>query len=264
MKKICVLNYKGGVAKTISTINIGSSLQEKGYKVLLVDLDSQGNTSKLMNNKRIRKGNKYENIDCYSLDSMMLADILKGDEAIKDCIKNTAYEGLDVITNDFRINNIDEVLKKGDNRFLLKEVLSEVENDYDYAIFDLPPSLDNGVTLNGLIASDWVITPFKIDQMSIDGLGSILNKIDEINEELDLNIEFKACFVTMDNRTRVNRQVKEFLKEELGEKFCKTTISSSSKVVESTFEQKPVIFYSRKSAPGIQYRNLTEEIINMK
>lgn len=264
MKTVSIFNIKGGVAKTISTINIGAVLQEQGKRVLILDIDPQGNSSKLLNNRRIREGRKYISKECYSLQEKTINDILLDEKAdIEELIKHTDYKGLDIITSNADLEFTEKTILNDKNRDqinILKSALKKVDKKYDYCIIDCPPNL-NIVTVNALMASNDLIIPLKIDQMSIDGIGNLLGRVKEITDDLNGKVEFKGCFVTMDKpRTRVNKLVKELLKDMLGDKLLDTCINDSPKVIESTFEQRPVVFYAKKSAPSLQYRNLVKEL----
>jgi chromosome partitioning protein len=263
MKTISIFNNKGGVAKTISTINIGAVLQELGKKVLIVDIDPQGNSSRLLNNKEVRNGRSIDNEDCYRIDSDTVTELLL-DSNVKasDIIKHTAYEGLDIITSNNELEFAETDLLSYDeiervNK--LYEKLKEVDELYDYCIIDCSPNF-NCITINGLMASDEVIVPLKIDQMSIDGIGTLLSRIDEIKEHYNSKVDFGGCFVTMDKATSVNKLMKGVLSNFLNEKLLRTSIKEDNKVTESTFRQKPVVFYKKNCNATQGYKKLVDEL----
>lgn len=264
MKVISVFNKKGGVAKTISSINIGAVLQEKGYRVLIVDIDPQGNSSVQLNNREVRKfGVPIECYDCYSTEYDTVKDIFLKTQDITEVIKKTAYPGMDIITANNDLELIDRELlldQRNDQIHILKSALDKVKSEYDYCIIDCPPNL-NLITINGLMASDELLVPLKIDQMSVDGISSLLNRIDELKSELGAKLLVKGCFITMDKpNASVNKAIKEMLGEMLGEKLINTTIRDDVKVVESTYRQKPVVFYKKKCNASKDYRDLVEEL----
>lgn len=272
MKVISVFNKKGGVAKTISTINIGAVLVEKGYKVLIIDIDPQGNSSVLMNNREIRdKDGKVVRIngeiqteDCYDLKKLTINDLLLHNVDINKLIKKTAYEGFDIITANADLEFTEkEILndKKNNQITRIEKALKSIKDKYDYCIIDCPPNL-NIITVNALMASDDLVVPFMIDQMSVDGIGGILERINEIKDDLHAKINIRGCFVTRDKATTVNKAMKEVLKEQLGGLLLRTSIKENVKVTESTFYQKPVVFYSPKSNASKCYRELVSELFN--
>ncbi|WP_026883711.1 ParA family protein [Clostridium akagii] len=251
MKVFSVVNIKGGVGKTISTINIGACLQELGYKVLIVDLDSQGNASKILK--------------CYSMDDESVTEVLLNKETdIKKVIKNTDYENFNILPSNVTLAFAErqilmDTTRSQQNR--LARALKVLENDYDFCIIDCPPSLSM-VTINALVASNEVIVPIKLDQFALDGLGYLLDSINEIKEEFNHSLKFTGCFITMDNATTVNRVVKEHLRKTLNDKILNTTIKNNVKVVESTYEQIPVVFSNKRATASLNYRQLTKEILN--
>ena len=129
----------------------------------------------------------------------------------------------------------------------------------EHCLIDCPPSL-NMITINALVASDEVIVPIKIDKFALDGLGYLLESINEIKDEFNENLKFLGCFITMDNSTTVNKEIKKALKDLLGEKMLDTHIRQNISVVESTFEQKPVIYYKSKSNASKDYIKLAKEV----
>lgn len=249
MKKVSVFNIKGGVGKTTSAINLAGCLQEEGKKVLIVDLDSQANATMTM--------------QCYSMEDLSISDVLlKKDIDIKDVIKHTEFEGIDVLPSNIKLSFAEKEILLDVNRsqqFRLRKALKNIEDEYDYCIIDCPPAL-NTITVNALVASDEVLVPIKIDKYALDGLEYLLNSISEMKEEFNPNLEFGGCFITMDTSTTVNKVIKEQLRNLLGDKMFKTTIRHNVKVVESTFESSPVIFSSSRARASKNYRELCKEV----
>ena len=233
MKKISVFNIKGGVAKTTSTANFGACLEEKGDRVLLVDLDPQSNLTKLFK--------------AYSMEDVSIADVLLNKNLdIEKVIKKTDFENIDILPSNVTL------------AFAERKILLDV-NKYDYCLIDCPPAL-NMITVNALCASDEVLVPIKIDKFALDGLEYLLDSIEEIKEEFNPNLNFKGCFITMDSSTTVNKVIKQELKSVLGEKMFNTSIHQNIKVVESTFEECPVVFSSKKARASLNYKDLSKEI----
>lgn len=249
MKKISILNIKGGVAKTTSTINLAAILADEGNKVLVVDIDAQSNSTM--------------SFKAYDIDNLSVSDVLLNkDIEIKDVIKETEYENIDILPSNISLAFAEkkillDVTRNQQNR--LKRVLEQVKDKYDYCIIDCPPSL-NMITINALVASDEVVVPIKIDKFALDGLEYLLESIEEIKEEFNPGLQFKGCFVTMDTATVVNKEIKKALKEVLKDKLFDTTIRQNISVTESTFEQMPVIHYKKNSNASKDYKSLAKEV----
>ena len=226
MKKLSILNIKGGVGKTTSTINLASTLAEEGKKVLIVDIDAQSNSTMLFK--------------AYDIDALSVSDILLDKNInVEDVIKGTDFDNIDVLPSNISLAFTEkkillDVTRNQQNR--LKKALEQVEDKYDYCLIDCPPSL-NMITINALVASDEVIVPIKIDKFALDGLGYLLESINEIKDEFNENLKFL-----------------------LGEKMLDTHIRQNISVVESTFEQKPVIYYKSKSNASKDYIKLAKEV----
>lgn len=249
MKKISIMNIKGGVAKTTSTANLGACLSQQGYKVLLIDLDPQSNLTKLFKT--------------YSMEDLQISDVLLDKNLdIHKVIKRTNFENMDIIPANINLifterNILVDNTRSQQNR--LAKALSKLNDEYDYCLIDCPPSL-NIITINALCASDEVFVPIKIDKFALDGLEYLLERIEEIKDEFNPNLNFKGCFITMDSATTVNRLIKQELKNLLGNKLFNTTIKQNVKVVESTFEECPVVFCNKKARASINYKELCKEV----
>ena len=249
MKKVSIFNIKGGVAKTTSTANLGACLSQQGKKVLLVDLDSQSNLTKLFKT--------------YSIEDLSISYVLLDKNLdIHKAIKRTDFENLDIISANINLTfterNIllDETRSQQDRLVI---ALSQINDEYDYCLIDCPPSL-NIITVNALCASDEVFVPIKIDKFALDGLEYLLDRISEIKENFNSNLNFKGCFITMDTATTVNKVIKQELKKLLGDKMFDTTIKQNVKVIESTFDECPVVFSNKKARASINYRDLCKEV----
>lgn len=249
MKKVSIFNIKGGVAKTTSTANLGACLSQQGKKVLLVDLDSQSNLTKLFKT--------------YSIEDLSISDVLLDKNLdIHKAIKRTDFENLDIISANINLTfterNIllDETRSQQDRLVI---ALSQINDEYDYCLIDCPPSL-NIITVNALCVSDEVFVSIKIDKFALDGLEYLLDRISEIKENFNSNLNFKGCFITMDTATTVNKVIKQELKKLLGDKMFDTTIKQNVKVIESTFDECPVVFSNKKARASINYRDLCKEV----
>ncbi|WP_249645740.1 MULTISPECIES: ParA family protein [unclassified Lysinibacillus] len=251
MKIISIINLKGGVAKTVSAINIAYTLVAvHGKRVLLIDNDKQGNTSKF-----------FGLYDPYGIG---LAELLTDKKVdVDNVILQTAYEGLDIITANMNLLRANKEILMDSVRpqqTRLRKKLKKVRDQYDYCIIDNAPDL-NLTVVNALVATDDVLAPIKIDQFSFDGLNEILEQIDEVSE-FNSAICFKGCFVTMYQRSSVNEQGTALL-EQQGYPIFATRIRKTVKVDEMTFAGKPLLEYAKRSTACVDYVALVNEYLNM-
>lgn len=251
MKTISIINLKGGVAKTISSINIAYTLvKEHGKKVLLIDNDKQGNTSKFF---RLHGDNNDG-----------IAELLTvRDLDIKDVIQQTQYEGLDIITANMNLLRANKEILLDVSRAQqtrLRKALAQLDDEYDYCIIDNAPDI-NMTVINALVASDDVLVPIKVDQFTFDGLKQLVDQIEDVREFND-NLTFRGCFITMFQKNSVNKQGSEYLFSSTDYPLFHTKIRKTVKVDETTFAGKPLLDY-KKSTAGQDYRELVNEYLNM-
>lgn len=250
MKKISLFNLKGGVGKTISSVNIATILAIKGFKVLLVDNDPQANSC-------INLGMGDES-------QLGIYELLSNKEmSIKEVIKETPTENLYLVPSAIRYFDIQKRLSNELNPYsVLNKKLKEVENDFDYVIIDNHPSLST-MSFNGLVASDEVIVPLTPDNFALEGLSYLFDKISEVIEELNYDLKIRGVFITrFSGNTLRCRQIEEYLKTELSTKLFKTYIRDTTKVGESTFGQA-LVTYDEKATATTDYYSLVSEIFNI-
>jgi chromosome partitioning protein len=247
MKVISFVNIKGGVAKTVSTVNIATELGKRGKMVLVIDLDPQSNATKYL-------GLYYPN-------SLGSYNLLNGEDVR---VSITKYENVWLIPANINlIASESEILadtKRARETRLKKWLSNKPENTFDYILIDCPPSLGM-ISTNALTASDYVLVPLKIDKFSLDGFEYLINSINSAQEEFNSKLKLLGVFVTMDRATKINREVKEELKEELGELLFKQTIRDNVDVIKSTFETTPLIYFNNRAAATKDYRALVSELL---
>ncbi|WP_213428350.1 ParA family protein, partial [Paenibacillus dendritiformis] len=235
MQTISVINLKGGVAKTISSVNIAHILAAvHGKRVLLVDNDKQGNASKMFG--------------LHSYDNPSIAEVMtERSPNISGIITSTPYAGLDVLPANMNLlrANLQVLLDTSrPQQTRLRNALNQVAGQYDYCIIDNAPDINISV-INALVASDDVLIPVKIDKFAFDGLAELKEQIDNTREELNPGINLKGCFVTCYQRNEVNKQGEEWLHNQKDFPLFRTHIRKTEKVDESTFAAVPIIEYSR-------------------
>ncbi|HBF5866212.1 AAA family ATPase [Clostridioides sp. ZZV14-6044] len=267
MKTICVYNIKGGVGKTTTTINLAAILSKNNYKVLIIDADPQANLSKTFEN--------------YNPTTLTMAELLVDKNLLaKDVIMETGYKNMNLIPSEIRLSYTEMELlsdmiyenilvdKKVDNKNLrftrkyvnkLKTILNEVENEYDYCLIDCPPAW-NLITMNVLCVSNSVLVPIVIDRYILDGVSDLMKKINEIKDEFNPGLSIDGFFVTRDEPTTINKQMKVVLRESFGDMFLKSSIRKAIAVSESTLKNQAVVFYKIDSNASKDYYKLAIEL----
>lgn len=245
MKIISILNIKGGVAKTVSTVNIAAELGKQGNRVLIIDLDPQSNSTKYL--------------DLYNPNEKSSYDLLNGEEVY---VTKTKYQGLCLVPANINlIASESEILidTKKARETRLKKWIKSIEGQFEYVFIDCPPSLGM-LTTNALVASNNVLVPLKIDKFALDGFEYLLKSIEAIREEFNDDLRLLGIFVTMDKTTKINREIKQELREEIGDLLFKQTIRENVDVIKSTFESTPVIYFNSKANASKDYKALVEEL----
>ena len=253
MQTLSIINLKGGVAKTTSSVNMAHILAAvHGAKVLLVDNDKQGNASKFLNR--------------HNYDHAGMAEIMvERKPDMKEIIQHTEFPGLDVITANMNLltANLKVMLdQQRPQQTRLKAALQQISGEYDYCIIDNAPDI-NISTINALVASNTVMVPITIDDFAIDGLAELKEQIDNTREDLNPQLRFCGCFVTQYDRTNeADTQGEEFLKT-LEYPVFNTHIRKTPKMKPSTFERLPIILYSPRCGASADYKALVEEWLRM-
>lgn len=250
MRVISIVNIKGGVAKTVSAVNIATLLSQD-KKILLVDIDAQSNATRYLD--------MYEPTAIGSYEVLMDKNL-----NLEDAIRDTNFPNLQIMSGNIKLalceNEIlSDTRKSRETR--LKRALDKLEGYYDYVIIDCPPSLGI-ITTNALVASDYVLVPIKIDKFALDGFGYLLNTIEEIKDEFNPRLNLLGTFITMDKKTKVNAVIKETLKNELGDKLLNTAIRENAAVIQSTFEQIPIVISDKNANAAKDYVSLVEEVLS--
>lgn len=248
-KIIAVANQKGGVGKTTTTINLGACLADKGKKVLLIDLDPQGNTSSGIG------------IDL-SRTTLTIYNVLTGEADISEATIKTDFKNLHICPSDQSLAGAEIELVGVENReFVLKTAVSAIKNDYDFILIDCPPSLSL-LTLNAFVTADTVLVPIQCEYYALEGLGYLTNTIKQIKKSLNPALDLEGVLLTMfDSRTNLSLQVAEEVKKHFPTKLYKTIIPRNVRLSEAPSYGLPVIAYDKSSKGAECYIKLAAEVI---
>lgn len=246
-KVIAITNQKGGVGKTTTAVNLTAILADMGQRVLVVDLDPQGNTTSGLGMKA------GENC---------VYEALLGRVPLKSCIRPTQVPGLFLAPVDIRLAGAElELVDVPQREFRLKSELAQVQRDYDFIFIDCPPSL-NLLTLNAMAAADRVIIPIQCEYYALEGVTSLMNTISRIKKTINPRIDIEGVLLTMlDGRTNLGLQVVEQVKKHFKKKVYATTIPRSVRLGEAPSHGEPIHMYDPKSAGAVAYRALAEEFL---
>ncbi len=254
-KIISVINQKGGVGKTTTVINLAAGLTMKGKKILVIDLDPQGNaTTGLGLSNTINSG-------------QTIYDVLNGNKKISDVIQSSSFKNLNLISSNVDLSGL-EVETAGDSRraFKLKDELTAILNDsgmsYDYIIIDCPPSLSL-LTIMALVASDSLVVPLQTEFFALEGLTQLMKTIERIKSNLNPSLDIRGILLTMyDKRNKLSSEVEVEARNYFKDKVYNTIVPRNVRLSEAPSHGVPVLIYD-KTCPGSRaYFNFTEEFLN--
>lgn len=251
-KIIAIANQKGGVGKTTTTINLGAALAELGVRVLIVDLDPQGNASTGLGlDVEARQFTVY--------------DLLLDEAPLRDVIQATAQERLSIIPSTVDLSSADiELISNEKRSFLLHDALRHPEMDrygFDYVLIDCPPSL-NLLTVNAMVAAHSVLVPLQSEFFALEGLSQLMLTIREIRQTANPALRIEGVVLTMfDARNNLSTQVEQDARENLGELVFRTRIPRNVRVSEAPSYAMSVLSYDPLSKGAQAYRDLAQELM---
>jgi chromosome partitioning protein len=246
-KIIAIANQKGGVGKTTTTINLAAYLSKSGKKVLIVDLDPQGNSSTGVGVDKTKLKNS-------------IYDILVDDLSAKALVERTAFNGLEILPANAVLAAAEIELADRENReFKLRSALSSL--DHDIILIDCPPSLGL-LTINGLVAADYLLIPVQSEFYALEGLSQLLSTMDRIKQALNQDLELLGLVMTMHSkRTTLSSQVHQEIKKHFDDKLFETIIPRNIRLAEAPSYGKPISHYDRFSKGAKHYKKLAKEVI---
>ncbi len=246
---VAIANQKGGVAKTTTAVNLGACLALAGRRVLLVDIDPQGNATSGLGIERAHL-------------SSCVYDLLLDKAPAASLVLETQVSNLEVLPATLNLAGAEiELVNLPQREARLRRGLAPLREEYDYILIDCPPSLGL-LTVNALTAADYVLIPIQCEYYALEGLGQLIRTIQMVRQYLNPSLEIGGVLLTMfDARTNLSLQVVEEVKEYFGDKVFRTIIPRNVRLSEAPSHGKPVVLYDPRSRGALLYKELAEEVI---
>jgi len=247
-RRLAVANQKGGVGKTTTTVNLGASLAELGYRVLVVDLDPQSNaTTGLGVNPR-------------NLDSSIY-DVILHDVPVEDVIEPTSLRNLFVVPATINLAGAEiELVPVFSRELRLRRALEAINDDFDFVLIDCPPSLGL-LTVNALAAASEVMVPIQCEYYALEGLGQLLRNVGLVQGNLNSELEVSTIVLTMyDARTKLAEQVADEVRAHFGDRVCRNVVPRTVRLSEAPSFGQPITTFDSSSRGAIAYRELAKEV----
>ncbi len=253
---LSVINQKGGVGKTTTVINLATALAQKGSKILVVDLDPQGNAT-----TGLGKSNNDEEKNIYNL--------LIGKVSVQEAIQSSNVEGLDLIGSNVNLSGLEVETANDEKRaFILKEILRNEKNgflkEYENIFIDCPPSLSL-LTIMSLVAADELLVPLQTEFFALEGITQLVKTIERIKTNLNPELKIRGILLTMfDKRNKLSSQVDDEARKYFKEKVYQTVIPRNVRLSEAPSHGMPCVIYDKNCLGSKSYFNLADEFLNQK
>ena len=247
VKTIAITNQKGGVGKTTTAVNLTAILADMGQRVLVVDLDPQGNTTSGLGRKA---GDKS------------IYEALLGREPLRACMQDTAVRGLTLVGADIRLAGAElELVELERREYRLKHLLKTIEGDFDFLFVDCPPSLGL-LTVNALTAAQRVLIPIQCEYYALEGVSSLMNTVNRVKHAFNPGLDIEGVLLTMlDARTNLGIQVVDSVKKHFKSRVFATAIPRNVRLGEAPSHGLPIHLYDPRSLGADSYRRLAQEFL---
>jgi chromosome partitioning protein len=245
---MAVANQKGGVGKTTTAVNLGAALAELGYRVLVIDLDPQGNATTGL-------GINTRNLDA------AIYDVILRDVPVEDTIEPTSLRNLFVVPATLDLAGAEiELVPVFSRELRVRRALEQVSDDFDFILIDCPPSLGL-LTVNGLAAATEVVVPIQCEYYALEGLSQLLRSIELVQNNLNPQLRLSTVILTMyDARTRLAEQVVAEVRSHFGDRVCRSVVPRTVRLSEAPSFGQPIILFDSSSRGAIAYRELAKEV----
>ena len=246
-KTIAIINQKGGVGKTTTAVNLSALMADMGQRVLIVDLDPQGNTTSGL-------GMAVEDKSVY--------EVIMGRALLKDVVEATDFKNLSIAGSDIRLAGAElELVNVVKREYRLKTAIQTIAKDFDFIIIDCPPSLSL-LTINALCASDGVIIPIQCEYYALEGVASLMQTIQRVKKTINPRLEIEGVLLTMlDGRTNLGLQVVDEVKKHFKKQVYGTVIPRTIRLGEAPSHGEPIHVYDKRSTGTTAYAELAKEVL---
>ena len=246
-KVIAIINQKGGVGKTTTAVNLSALLGAMGQRVLMIDLDPQGNTTSGLG---------------MEVDDKSIYEVIMGRMKLTDVMEETEFKNLSIAGSDVRLANAElELVEVEKREYRLKTAVQSVQQDFDFIFIDCPPSLGL-LTINALGAADSVLIPIQCEYYALEGVASLMNTISRVKKTINPHLEIEGVLLTMlDGRTNLGLQVVDEVKKHFKKQVYATVIPRSVRLGEAPSHGEPIHVYDKRSAGCVAYVNQAKEVL---